>query len=841
MTKFLPRFTFFLLAGFTLPFLHGQYPGVQGTVESHIQVLEQKTAYCAELVKKGDDFVADQDYEAAYPLFKSAVDNLPQGGEASAKLRQQALSGFCNAAVLLATQRVSQGRYGDARSIVEVVLEKRYDPDYGPAQNLHSKLMDPQAFIDRGTMTPRHRANMADMAPLINEGEGYYATGRYDIAFKRCEEALNVDKYNIAARRLMEKINVARQQYADAAYNETRGAMLAEVDKAWQLPLRKMTDGQTSIVEQPPMETRGSQAINNKLDKIIIPRIDFTDSSIKEALDFIKKRAADLDDDDSENKGINIVLKLPLDSPDAAYPITLSLSDVPLREALRYVTEAANLKIKIETHAVVVVPATENTDVLITKEYKVPPGFIQATPGSAPAPVSGVAEGSQSVIAVRSMAKDYLQTQGVEFPPGASANYISLSSRLIVKNTLPNLELIDALVETSVATRPTQVEIEAKFLEVSQNNLNELGFDWLLGQFALAGGSGVYGSGGTQGLGRSASPNQINTSGAVDPTINDGFPLNNNGYPVGANPQGGPVTAGNRGGTGLSLNAVDALILGSGAGAAPGILSVAGVFTNPQFQVVLRALEQKKGIDLVSAPKVTTKSGSTAKIEIVREFRYPSQFNPPQLGSAVGTQVTPVVPTSPTAFETKNTGITLVVEPTVGPDSYTIELRLAPRVVEFDGFINYGSPINVPVESRQVLDILDNGLVNLNIISNTIELTSNTINQPVFSTREVETQVSVYDGQTVVMGGLMREDVQKIQDKIPVLGDIPFAGRLFRTNVDQHIKRNLLMFVTAGLLDPAGQPVIEADEDDQLVPEVDVNAMLGDVVPSDVLSGPLPQ
>ena len=841
MTKILPRFTILLLAGLALPVIQAQYPGVQGTVESHIQVLEQKLSYCADLVKKGDAAQGDNDYEAAYAYFKSAVDNLPQAGEASAKVRQQALSGFCNSAVLLARQRVAQGRYEDARSIVEVVLEKRYDPDYGPAQNLRSQLMDPQALMDRGTLTPRHRANKEEMERLINEGEGYYATGRYDIAFKRCEQALNIDKYNIAARRLMEKINVARQQYADAAYSETRGAMLAEVDKAWQLPLRKMTDGQTSIVEQPPMDTRGSQAINNKLDTIIIPRIDFTDSSIKEALDFIKKRAADLDEDNSDNKGINIVLKLPLDSPDAAYPITLSLSDVPLREALRYVTEAANLKIKIETHAVVVVPASENTDVLITKEYKVPPGFIQSTPGSAPPPVSGVAEGSQSVIAVRSMAKDYLQTQGVEFPPGASANYISLTSRLIVKNTLPNLELIDALVETSVATRPTQVEIEAKFLEVSQNNLNELGFDWLVGQFALAGGSGVYGSGGTQGLGRPPSPNQINSAGAIDSTINDGFALNNNGYPVGSGPQGGPMTAGNRGGTGLSLNAVDALILGSGAGAAPGILSVAGVFTNPQFQVVLRALEQKKGIDLVSAPKVTTKSGSTAKIEIVREFRYPSQFTPPQLGTAVGTQVTPVVPTSPSAFETKKTGITLEVEPTVGPDSYTIELRLAPRVVEFDGFINYGSPINVPVESRQVLDVLDNGLANFNIISNTIELTSNTINQPVFSTREVETQVSVYDGQTVVMGGLMREDVQKLQDKIPVLGDIPLAGRLFRTNVEQHIKRNLLMFVTAGLLDPAGQPVIEADEDDQLVPEVDVDAMLSDAIPSDVLSGPLPQ
>jgi general secretion pathway protein D len=822
MTKFPLWFPVFLLAGIASPIVQAQYPGVQGAVESHIQVLEQKRAYCAELVEKGNDAVADNDYESAYALFKSAVDTLPQGGEASSDLRKQALGGFCNAAVLLARQRVSEGRYADARTTVEVVLENRYDPNYGPAKTLRSQLTDPQGFLDRGTITPRHVANIEEVKRLIQEGEGYYATGRYDIAFKRCEQALNIDKYNIAARRLMEKINVARQQYADAAYSETRGAMLADVDKAWGLPLRKFTDGPTSIVEQPQMDSRGSQAINNKLDTIIIPRIDFTDSSIKEALDFIKKRASDLDEGDSDNKGINIVLKLPPDSPDAAYPITLSLSDVPLREALRYVTEAANLKIKIETHAVVVVPATENTDVLITKEYKVPPGFITATPGSAPPQVSGLAAGSQSVIAARSIAKDFLETQGVEFPEGASANYISLTSRLIVKNTQPNLELIDALVDTSVATRPTQVEIEAKFLEVSQNNLNELGFDWLLGQFALAGGSGVYGSGGTIGLGRS-----INNNGY--PLINPGTSL-----PVGANSgTSGPITAGNRGGTtGISLNAVDAILLGSPAGPAPGVLSVAGVFTNPQFQVVLRALSQKKGIDLVSAPKVTTKSGSTAKIEIVREFRYPSQFDPPQLSATTGSTYAPVVPNSPSGWETKNTGITLEVEPTVGPDSYTIELRLAPRVIEFDGFINYGSPIYASVQYTTPL---------LTLPSTTFEATPNTINQPVFSTREVETQVSVYDGQTVVMGGLMREDVQKVQDKVPILGDIPLAGRLFRTNVDQHIKRNLLMFVTAGLLDPAGQPIIEADEDDQLLPEVDVNAMLSDAIPTDVLSAPLPQ
>jgi general secretion pathway protein D len=279
---------------------------------------------------------------------------------------------------------------------------------------------------------------------------------------------------------------------------------------------------------------------------------------------------------------------------------------------------------------------------------------------------------------------------------------------------------------------------------------------------------------------------------------------------------------------------LDAILLGSPVGPAPGVLSVAGIFTNPQFQVVLRALSQKKGIDLVSAPKVTTKSGSSAKIEIVREFRYPSQFDPPQLSTAAGGTYSPVVPNSPSAWETKNTGIILEVEPTVGPDSYTIELRLAPRVTEFDGFINYGNPINATVAQASL------ALGGLGP-STTFEATPNIINQPVFSVREVTTQVSVYDGQTVVMGGLMREDVQKVQDKVPILGDIPLAGRLFRSNIDQRIKRNLLMFVTAGLLDPAGQPIIEAEEDDQLVPEVDVNAMLSDAIPTDVLSVPLPQ
>ena len=79
--------------------------------------------------------------------------------------------------------------------------------------------------------------------------------------------------------------------------------------------------------------------------------------------------------------------------------------------------------------------------------------------------------------------------------------------------------------------------------------------------------------------------------------------------------------------------------LGQTAGVAPGIFGLAGVFTNPQFQVVIRALNQKKGIDLLSAPRVTTKSGQRAIVEVIREFRYPTTFTAPQVPRSMPDQV----------------------------------------------------------------------------------------------------------------------------------------------------------------------------------------------------------
>jgi general secretion pathway protein D len=82
--------------------------------------------------------------------------------------------------------------------------------------------------------------------------------------------------------------------------------------------------------------------------------------------------------------------------------------------------------------------------------------------------------------------------------------------------------------------------------------------------------------------------------------------------------------------------------------------------------------------------------------------------------------------------------------------------------------------------------------------------------QPIFSVREVSTKVTLWDGATLVMGGLTREEVKKVEDKVPVLGDVPLLGRLFRSRGESSQKRNLLIFVTANLVSPGGSPKKQA-------------------------------
>ncbi len=127
--------------------------------------------------------------------------------------------------------------------------------------------------------------------------------------------------------------------------------------------------------------------------------------------------------------------------------------------------------------------------------------------------------------------------------------------------------------------------------------------------------------------------------------------------------------------------------------------------------------------------------------------------------------------------------------------SASISILPKAQVLDFDGFIDYGVPI---VTRLQELDPppQDPGTT----------VTDGTINQPVFNLRSVVTDLQVLDGQTAVLGGLIREDTQVVDDKVPVLGDIPLVGRLFQSKVSERTKKSLLIFVTARLIRSNGKP-----------------------------------
>lgn len=806
--------------------------------EREILKRQEESMFAEDLVIKARRDQADKNREGAYANYLQAV-QVTQPSTATKGRRVALMSDFSKAGIDYANWLIENGRYQDAENVAKTILSPDINPSYKPAVQLLANLEQP-GYYNR-TMTPAFASKREEVSALLNQAEGYYATGRNDLATKRYEQVLNLDPYSIAARNGMEKVNKQRNTYYESAYNETRSRMLWLTDRAWERPVRKLkptgrdTEGSAYGAN---IGAASKDAINNKLNKIIIDRIDLEEASIREVVDFLKQKSRQLDNstDDPKKKGVNIILKLaspetpaPADGQAAETPatesavtedtkISIALKNIPLIEAVRYLTELSGLKYKIEPFAVSIIPFTENTEELVTKEYRVPPGFIPASVGesasSAPIPGNQSSGDANTRITGRRNATQYFTEQGVPFPTGAFAQYVASGSKLIVRNTQAAVDLIDTIVEGATGVAPTQVEIESKFVEISQNNLNELGFDWMLGPFSIGG--GVYGDGGTR-----AGAQELSSQ------YYENYPLGN----VGTN----PMTAGNRNGIGTSYNSaitansLNALLGGIPQGtnvASPGVFGLAGVFTNPQFQMVIRALSQQKGVDLMSAPKVTTKSGIKATIKVIREFPYPTEFNPPQVpppqagqsttggsSQAAGIVVTSgaVTPSTPSAFEKRDLGVSLEVEPQVGADNYTIDLSLSPEVVEFDGFVNYGSSINGP---RYDPSLIAGG--NPSGIGSFV-ITPNVINQPIFSVRKVTTSVSIWDGQTVALGGLIREDVQKVNDKVPVLGDIPLAGRLFRSNVDQKIKKNLIVFVTARLMNAEGQPLLQQDDEEETV------------------------
>ena len=223
----------------------------------------------------------------------------------------------------------------------------------------------------------------------------------------------------------------------------------------------------------------------------------------------------------------------------------------------------------------------------------------------------------------------------------------------------------------------------------------------------------------------------------------------------------------------------------------PKVASVLGILTDDEASKMWRALNQPKGVDLLSAPSVTTKSKQNVLVEVVREYKFANEWRTnPQTGVV-----------EPSAFGSRDVGVKFGATPEVGADGI-ITLNMKPEIVELEGLVDLDADANAIIGKPDAKLPAGERVM---AMTDMTKIPKGHRTQPVFNVRKMEANVAVRSGQTIVLGGMDRTDVQTVEDTDPK------TGRTKTTQV--HLTRRLFVMVTASIVDPAEAPPVPAGQE----------------------------
>ncbi len=735
-----------------------------------------------ELLRKGDQAYTAMRYAEAVEAYAGARELIPDA-PISTELRAAATERYAQASIESAHQLSRKGDVAAAKAAIAKVLSPSIAPNHPSALACQAQLDDP--IRTNSALTAKHAKDIDTVRQLLYTAQGAFDLGKFDQAQSTYQKVLRVDPTNSAARRGLEQIASAKSGYSQSAYDHTRAEMLGQVESQWQLKVQ--APDLNAPLDDPAAANSAANfiSVKDKLSRIIIPTIQLSQTNLPEAIESLRLLASTYDtfELDPARKGIDFIINL--GPPESSANIlnlrfNLILSQAPLSEILKYITENTHTSFTTDHNAVTIISVNSTSPELVAQTYRVPPDFNNTMNNSGAGTAESenlfnTAPATNGLLAKRVGAKEFLSNQGVTFPPGASAVYNLNTNSLRVINTSDNQAMISQFIQTLTQTEPVLISVQVTMIEVAQTRLEELGFDSFLENISTS--QNLVVTGGTQGNGK-GSPDVIKPSGTTR--------LN-------------PITAGNRSGdTAVAGNTIDELIENQNndtiSKPAPGVFGVYGKIGASNVQALMRGLNQKKGTDIMAQPAIVTRNNVASSIKIIRGFMYPTAYQPPTVPNSVNPNsvATPVTPSTPNNFVTRDVGITLGVTPIADANKQYISLTLAPSFTDFQGFVNYGSPINS----------VQQGLIN----SSSVQLTKNDILMPVFSEKSLTTTVDIADGATIALGGMLRESIDIVEDKTPILGSLPIVGRLFQSSVKRPVSKTVLFLVKVELIDPTGHP-----------------------------------
>ena len=834
-----------------------------------------KTNEALELLQQGRTCYTQKEYVQALEKYEAAWKVVPKA-PATKKLQEFLVKSIGDASIAVAIEYSRIGRYDEAEQLLLDVLER--DPNNKRARQELSLMRDP--VRNNPALTPEHVKNVEEVNRLLNLAWGYYELGKYDEAYAEFNRVIKIDPYNTAARRGQEAVSKRRTSYYRAAHDSYRAKALAEVDALWEEQLPQ---------ELPTIELGGTETVatsegvlrnRDSLLALKIANVNFEGTPMADALEFLRAEARkngqrinfifekaqapvptaapaaasssddeeEEEDDEEEEEEVAAPVAVYTPPPPAVID-SLQMSDVSAADLLARMCSQAGCEYRVEENAVVVYQKGAGAQRMTRRQWTVRPSFFNGgEEGSGDDEEDSDFSSGGSRRAKKIDAKASLIDMGVNFPTGATAKYSPVTGVLTVTNTDDELDTVEEAINKFRQDMPKMVKVSAKFVEISQTNEEELSFDWVVNPFSINNSGSTYigGVNGSNSLPNRLVEDFVSTGGSAFANNYTG----DSAWPIGSNKSlssatdtisNGLMTGGLRSGSGaITSGALTNLMNSGSAGAsataspAPGVMSLSGIFDSGSYQMIMRGLSQKKGVDVMSAPSLVISGDEPmeyapapdqlasdqndetgcAKIEVIRRFVYPTEYDEPQIESSgngynnnnndnnngYSGSMPVAAPANPSAWGVEEVGVMLrfQIEPLKDGDGDIVRFkRFEIRVVDFEGFVNYGSPITAGIANQKTIEH--------------IVLTENRIDMPIFSRRYINSNPCVYDGHTIAIGGMIQDEVQKVEDKVPVFGDLPLIGRLFRSNAESHIRKNLMVFVTADIIDPFGKPMRKRD------------------------------
>ncbi|MDR2429657.1 MAG: type II and III secretion system protein [Puniceicoccales bacterium] len=616
---------------------------------------------------------------------------------------------------------------------------------------------------------------------LIIKGRSQYLYGDFAGAKATFGEVLLYQPHNTVAKTHIIRVNEVLARSSSLNRNVTRSSMLNEVDEKWKSPEVFDKRDTRSLVDENAVDP-----VLARMRRIHIPMITLQDAHLNKAIELLSEISQTFD---PERKGVNMVTF----DPEQKNPqVRIIMRNVSLDRVLDLVTKTVGFSYTINNGIVEVRPDVGSSEVeteifpvnptAVTRMTGLGSGAASGAGNSAPggfAPAAGATPIGGGASPQEEAIKSYLQRSGVSFEVKDSALAFD-GTQIIITQNRRNLERIRNILRRYNDIK--QVHVDVKFLEVIQSQLKQIVNNWRIERTNAFGVKEIRSDTGLRSLHSAWGPAKAVTPGAIVTTPSSLDPTT--GLNVSGEPITQPITT--------SPPAISNSLLGSETAVFDGVIGTIGSW---DLRYILQAIEASEGSDMMAAPSLTVLDGKTATIRIAQALRYPENYGQTQsqtsnnggsnyYGGGGNSSVT-ITAGQPQDFVTQDIGVNLEITPTVAKEDDTISLTLKPKVVDFEGFVEYGG-------------------VSVAIAGNTTVTVPSGFYQPVFSIREITTDVTIFDGSTIVIGGLMREEVKTVEDKIPVLGDLPLLGAAFRSKGKTVTKKNLMVFVTANLISPGG-------------------------------------